>query len=416
MNAFPVTHAAWRRWGVFGAVSLAFFFLNLATFTSLGVVLYTMVAELHWSQTAAGFSFSLLGMACGLTSPFGAVAMRWMGGRLTICAGALLLMIGFLLAAISQGIVAFYVAMVFLGLGYSLAGNIPGVYLIAGWFTQSSSRVIGLYLMLGALGAALGPPIVEAVVSVGGWRGHWAAMAVVALVVGVVALALVRTPPHVVAGETDRATNRFAADRKAFGWTPRQAVFTPQFMLVSAAMAMTMCCVTTLSSDTVTHLVKMGWATPTAAALVLSALGLTATLVKGGAGRLCELMPPTAILAAGLVLQAVGNLLFAHANTAVLSYAAALTFGTGWGLAYVAGTVVLLEYFGAVTGSKILSIVWLLTTVAAAGPLAAGRIADRTGSFSPIFIIYAGILLVLAVPTLIMREPAPHGSTEPAAG
>ncbi len=54
------------KWAVFGAVSLAFCFLNLATFTSLGVVLFTMAGELQWSMTAAAFSFSLLGIACGL--------------------------------------------------------------------------------------------------------------------------------------------------------------------------------------------------------------------------------------------------------------------------------------------------------------------------------------------------------------
>jgi MFS family permease len=294
--------------------------------------------------------------------------------------------------------------MILLGLGYSLAGNVPGVFLIAGWFTGNSSRVIGFYYMLGALGAAAGPPIVEEIVSVSGWRGQWRVMALAATLVGLACFALVRPPPHVTATPVDRARERYAADRGTTRWAPRQATFTVQFMLVAAAMSLTMACVTTFNSIMVTHLAKMG-ATAAFGALVLSAIGLTATLVKGGAGHLCERLPSTIILGAGLTLQAGGNLLLAHAGTAPLAYAGALTFGTGWGLAYVAGTVVLLEYFGAVTGSKILSIVWLLTTVAAAGPLAAGMIADRTGSFVPIFDIFAGLLLVLAIPTLFMRAP-----------
>jgi cyanate permease len=58
-----------------------------------------------------------------------------------------------------------------------------------------------------------------------------------------------------------------------------------------------------------------------------------------------------------------------------------------------------------VTGAKILSVVALLTTLAAAGPLAAGMIADHTGSFSPIYDIYAVLLLILAVPVVMMRAP-----------
>ncbi len=398
-----------NRWYGFGATSLVFFFLNLATFTSLGVVLYTMVAELHWSMTAAGFSFSLLGIACGVSSPFAAVVMRWTGGRITICLGTLLLLIGFFLASISSGIALFYTAMVFLGVGYSLAGNVPSIYLIGGWFQKSSASMIGVYLMLGALGAAFGPPIVDWIVrGSGGWRGHWEMMAVASGVICLICFAFIREPAASIVGTAE--TPQAEPD-----WSPRQAVFTRQFLLVAASMAATMACVTTNSSVTVTHLVKLG-ATPTGAALVLSGIAITATVIKGIAGRLCEKVAPPLLLAGGLVLQAIGCVILGMANTPLLQYASALVFGTGWGLAYVAATVVLLDYFGLATGSKILSIVWLLTTVAAAGPMAAGMIADRYGTFAPIFDIYAVMLLLLAVPIFTMRDPAGQARLSPAAG
>jgi MFS family permease len=409
MNRSPLLLQWPNRWYGFGAISLVFFFLNLATFTSLGVVLYTMVAELHWSMTAAGFSFSLLGIACGVSSPFAAVVMRWTGGRIAICLGTLLLLIGFFLASLSSGLALFYTAMVFLGVGYSLAGNVPSVYLIGGWFQKSSASMIGVYLMLGALGAAFGPPIVDWIVrGSGGWRGHWEMMAVAAGVIGVICLAFIREPATSAVGTAE-------APQAEPEWSPRRAVFTRQFLLVAASMAATMACVTTNSSVTVTHLVKLG-ATPTGAALVLSAIAITATLVKGISGRLCEKVAPPLLLAAGLVLQAIGCVILGVANTTVLQYASAVVFGTGWGLAYVAATVVLLDYFGLVTGSKILSIVWLLTTVAAAGPMAAGMIADRYGTFAPIFDLYAVMLLVIAVPIFTMRDPAGQARLSPAAG
>jgi predicted MFS family arabinose efflux permease len=69
------------QWPTLGAVSLVFFFLNAATFASLGVVLFSMIADLHWSQTAAGFSFSVLGIACGVASPLPAILMKHIGCR-----------------------------------------------------------------------------------------------------------------------------------------------------------------------------------------------------------------------------------------------------------------------------------------------------------------------------------------------
>jgi MFS family permease len=288
--------------------------------------------------------------------------------------------------------------------GYSLAGNVPAVYLIAGWYGRGSARIIGFYLMFGALGAAFGPPIVEAIVSGGGWRGNWRVMAVAAAVIGVVCLALVSEAKVAPAAPADGEDAPLANTAGPAEWNPRQAVFTPQFLLIAASMAATMACVTNNSSVAVTHLVQLG-ATPATGALVLSVIAISATVVKGAAGRLCEMIAPPTLLAAGLVLQAIGSLVMAVAGRAPWQYASAVMFGAGWGFSYVAATVVLLDYFGLMTGAKILSIVWLITTVAAAGPLIAGMIADRYGTFAPIFELDAGLLLVLAVPVFLMREP-----------
>lgn len=393
-----MTLRSFDKWTVFAAVSLAFCFLNLATFTSLGVVLFTMAGELHWSMTAAAFSFSLLGIACGLSSPLPEMTMRRYGGRATLCVGSALLTAGFVLASVADSILAFYAAMILLGVGFSMAGNVPGVALIATWFEEGSSRRIGYYLMLGAVGGAFGPPVVEAIVRYSSWRGHWQAMAVVAAIIGVLCALFVQdreTPPQKPA-DPARSEPQL--------WEPREAMLTPQFMLVAAAMSATMFCITTNSSIGFSHLVKLG-ATPAFAAQVLSVIAITATLVKGVAGKICEAVSSTAVLAAGLLVQAGGNVMLAFADGPALQYGAAVTYGLGWGLAYVAGTVVLLDYFGRGTGSRILSAVWLVTTVAAAGPVGAGAIADRTGSFSPIFLIYAVALLILAVPIWLMRQP-----------
>ena len=69
------------------------------------------------------------------------------------------------------------------------------------------------------------------------------------------------------------------------------------------------------------------------------------------------------------------------------------------------GCVLPLEYFGREVGSRVLSVVWLVSTAAAAGPLLAGMIADRYGTFSPIFALFAVLLIVLSLALLNMRAP-----------
>jgi MFS family permease len=134
-------------------------------------------------------------------------------------------------------------------------------------------------------------------------------------------------------------------------------------------------------------------------------VALVATLFKGVSGRLSEIVRPSRILAAGLVLQGIGDVAFSSGAPAVNAYIFAGAFGMGWGLSYVAANVLLLDYFGRDVGARILSVVWMISTLAAAGPVAAGIIADRYGTFGPIYSVYAALLLVAALPIFLMRAP-----------
>jgi MFS family permease len=390
-----------RRWWVLGAVMLGFFFLNAATFTSLGVALYSMVAELHWSATAAGFSFSLLGIACGLSSPVPAALLKRIGARWTITLGGLTLTVGFVLAATANGLPGFYLAMVLLGVGYSLAGNVPAVYLLASWFPQSTPRIIGIYLMAGASGAVVGPPMVQIIAASGGWRMHWLLMAMVAAAIGLISFVCIR--------DLDRATGRNdepmrSGQSAVGGWTSREAMMTPQFVFVAASVTLTLACVTAIHGVAVSHLMRLG-ATQAAAALGLSVMALAATVAKGLAGPLCERIPARLLLSGGAVFQALGVIIFASAGSASSISAFALAFGIGWGLAFLAANVLLLEYFGPATGSQLLAMTYMFSTIAAAAPVAAGATADHFGTYAPVFYLLAVLLMILAFPMALMEKP-----------
>ncbi|ASG23919.1 MFS transporter [Nitrospirillum viridazoti] len=400
-----------REWLVLAAVSLSFFFLNAATFASLGVVLYTMVGELHWSFKAAGFSFSLLGIACGLSSVFPTTLMKRIGPRYTMALGGLVLVAAYMLASYTHGLLAFYAAMLLLGLGYSLTGNVPAIYAIACWFPRRSARMIGLYLMIGAFGGVVGPPLARAIVAFSAdWRVYWMEMAGVAVAVTLVNLLCLRDraieadPPAGAKGAPASP-----AEIAATGWTYRSAIATPQFLAVAASMTMTMACVTTINSVALNHLGILGVA-PDTAAFALAAMALVMTVAKGVAGPLCEIMSTRRLLVLGLALQVVGIALFAHAGTLVGIGAFALAFGIGWGVAYLAASVLLLEYFGKDIGSQVLGMVWTITTVAAAGPVAAGAIADQIGTFAPIFYLYAVLMVAAIVPLMLLGRPMLAGT------
>lgn len=388
-----------RKWLVFVAVSVMFFFITGTTFKSLGVVLYTMAEELNWSQTQAGQSFSILGMSCCLSSLIPMVLVNRLGVQWTYFIGATLLGSGFLLAYSVTSLPPFLLATGLMGMGFSMCANIPGVYLLARWFPERPGRIIGLYLMFGAFGGVVGPPLLQWIISATSWRELWFLQSLMVALLGIGCLFLIRD--RKLAETAAQADDRAAVET---GWTQAKAIRTPQFFLAAAAMVVLQCCVTVVQSSAVTHVVNLGH-TPLFGAWLLGLQALTASMGKGASGIIGEWVSSRLLLAVGLILESIGMILLAFTSTPFIGYAFFLTFGIGWGAGYLAITVLLIEYFGPRVGSSALSFVWLLTAFATVGPAVAGMIADRFGSFTPAYLIGAGMLVPIAVLTLISRAP-----------
>lgn len=384
------------------AVSLVFAFDSGATFSSLGVVLFTMAKDLGWSHADAGMSFSLLGLACGLSSPVPPWLMRRIGTRATVTLGVAVLATGALLASVTQNLWTFYAATVLLGTGFTLSGNVPAIFLLASWFPQRSARMIGLYLMLGALGGMVAPPLAQTMLGASGnWRVHWLALAIIAAVMTVICYVLIRNPP----GEMHaRSSAVIAAERDKAAESSKAAQRSPQFILITLAYIAITASATTMHSATVAHLDQLG-ITRIVAAFLLGIVGASSALSKGAGGWLGELVSSRRLLIAALALAALGMLLLGHAETALMGYAFAICFGLGWGGTYVATHVLLVEAFGRPLSASLLSAAHLWSTIATAGPFLAGLVADRFGSFAPIFWFYAASLVALTIAVALLRMP-----------
>ncbi len=390
-----------RDGAVLAAVAASFFFASATTFQSLGVVLFAMQGDFHWSETATGSAFLALGLMCCASGLLPVALIPRIGGRWTVCCGCLILALGFAFASLTQSLPMIYFAAGLFGVGFPLAASTPGIYLIAAWFGKRASRMIGLYLMVGTLGGALGPPLAEALIaSAGGWRLYWLAMAAAGLVTAALCAALIKEPPSAVAGPANPA-DAAAADA---GWSYGEALRTPQFLVLALALVATQTGLVTVSSVASPHFYRLGWPGG-AAAEILGAQALVGTVATGISGWLTERVDPRRLHAVALLAQAVGMLLLAFATTGWLTYAFILSFGIGWSVARVAITILLIRYFGHKSGTAVMSTIWMLCGVAALGPPAAGLVADLTGSFTPALSALGLLLLPLAAAASLMRSP-----------
>ncbi len=392
---------------VFAAASAILFFGSATTFASMGTALFAMASELHWSEAASGGAFLALGLVCAATSLSPIVLIPRIGGRWTMASGALILAGGFLIAAATRDLPTFYVAAGLFGLAFSLVANATGTYLIASWFGDRSPRMIGLYLMIGALGNAAGPPVAQSfIASDGGWRLYWMAMAVAAVLGAGLCAALIREPPTAGPGMTEQEG---ASAHTA--WAFRAFLRTPQFCVAAFAMVATQTCIITVSAVTAPHFAQRGWSADFAAE-ILGLEGLIGTAMTGLSGWLTERRDPKGMLVAGLAAQAAGMVALAFAHSIWMAYAFALVFGIGWSTSSLAVTVLLIRYFGAAAGTAALSTIWLVAGVATGGPYVAGLSADAAGSFTPALAALGIALLPIAFAAIMtnpVRRVAPAG-------
>ena len=399
-----MTDRATHRWATFAALALLFFLVSAGTFSSLGVVLPAMVKELDWNWTQAGLGYTLLGVACGLSSLLAAAAVRRLGVRMTVVAGATMLVIGFGALAVTANVWVYLAATILIGVAFSLV-TVPGTHVLTGLFTKRST-ILGAYFTIGALGGVAGPLLYVVIAPAAGWRAYWWVFAATALLLG--AFGAATTSGKEAAIPADPTSPEPATPGDLLDglqdWTVRRALATPQFYIIVGAYTMYLLINTTAHGFAVAHLTQRGVSSDAAAEMLsLEALvGAGVAVLGGWAG---ERVKPRVLMIVALASLIVGMSALAEARGYALMLVYAVGVGIGFGLSFVASTMLLLTFFGRRAYLELYSIMCLLSTAAALGPAVGGWTRDVFGSFSGVFHLCSAAALVTLIATVAMRKP-----------
>jgi MFS family permease len=397
-------------WVTFTALSLLFFLVSGGSFNSLGVVLPAMVRELHWNWKQAGLGFTLLGVTCGLTSVAAAASVRRIGVRATLLAGGFMLVIGFGALAMAHSVLVYLVGTSMIGVAFSFSTTVAGTHVLTAIFKRRST-VIGAYFTIGTLGGVAGPLIYVAIAPVAGWRAYWWLFVAASAVLSVFAAAA--SPDRVDHALADEAPPEQVGPGELIGglgdWTVRRALGASQFYVIVGAYTMYLLINTTAHGFAVEHLIERG-ISQTAGAAMLSIEALIGACVSVIGGIVGEKVKPKTLLIVCLVSSIAGmmGLGVAHGYGMMAVYAVGV--GIGYGLSFVASTMLLLTYFGRRAYLELYSIMCLLSTTAALGPAVGGWARDTMGSFAGVFYLCALAAVVMLVATLLMRTPEPAHS------
>ncbi|CAN5124761.1 MFS transporter [soil metagenome] len=409
-----MTNTQWRPWLILGVLSLLLFLITASTFSSLGVVLPAMIKEQGWSFEHAFLGFTLLGAFCGGSSWLPAILIRKIGVRGTIVAGSAIMVAGFACLALSSGLPIYFLGTALCGVGYQAMALIPGTHVLSMLF-KKRALPFGVYFTIGSLGGVAGPWMVLAVMGEGGaWRPYWWAQAIASAVVGLFCAALVGGGAYLAASsrETDEAVAEAAKAapanariyRTTRDWTVNEALRTPQFYILMAAYFSHLLGGVTAVSLAPSHLAEMGVAA-TVIAGVLSLESLMQVAARLGGGFIGDRIDPRWMLAFAQAALAVGLLSLGFAHSYAMMMLFAVGTGIGFGMTILAVTILLLNYYGRKNNLAIFSLICLVGTPAALGPVIGGAMRDRLGGFAPTFQVYALVIGLIAVTVLFMRPP-----------
>lgn len=424
--------------GFYGWKLLAVFWLIV--FTNFAFPLYGtsvintyMAADLHMSRAALGAAYGFFEWMVGLPAPLVAISINKKGIRLTTLAGCLMVLAGALLMAFAVRATwqVYLVLGVLVGVGALSGGVLAAQASMGRWFVKHKAAAITLVHTGSSLGGFVAAPVLNHVIARfgGNWRAGWVLIAGLSVVASLLAFAFIKESPAALGqlpdGGADVAASSAAGKARAASrrvyktadeWTLGEVFRTPAIWLFFIAMLGFSAGYPLFLAHGVAHLRDLGY-TPAEAAFSVSVM-LGASLCGSlFFAAVADLVEPRFVWAVASVLFGAGTILALHASGAAGLYLYAICLGAGFGISFSATMALPANYYGAHAYAPLVAVAIVIgTTAGAAGPIAAGYIFDRFGSYDLAFYAVSGLSFLAALLLLFAAPPVRKavGSLAPA--
>jgi MFS family permease len=406
-------------------VGVAFISLFIGAGTggfTFGIFLPAMNAELGWSWSTIVVGTSLSSITAAVVGPVLGRIVDQHGPRLVMAPSVILMAISLGAAGLVTEPWQFYLTFGLLsGIARSaLQSVLPGA-MIANWFQRRRAVAYGIAAMGPPCSNLLLPPVLALVVATLGWRVGWFALASVGLVVGLIpSIFILRRRPEDMGlrvdgdpptDETLTASGTGGAavvDRDTSeDWTAREAVHSPAFWGVAAAMALIILAPNVSIVFMFSYLTSKGLAPSAAAATVaaVSAMQVFSRMVFW-APAMSRVGSVRWMLVLWGCLLLTSTILLALAEGEIFAFIAAGVLGLGLGGNLVLQLQVWPEYFGRTAIGTIIGFGHLLQGITSATvPLLMAALLDRTGSYTLLYTAVSGFVLVGLVLHIIVGKP-----------
>jgi len=402
------------------ALGVGFFFYGWSAFFK------PLIDEFGWSRTLISGVSSLSRLEGGIEGPFVGWLIDKVGARVMTVIGAVITGIGFMALYLVNSPWQLYLIFGVLSFGYNMGFTHGTVAAVAKWFIKKRGRALSFLIASNGLGGAIFVPVAAWLIIQYGWRSAVVVIGVVmlAIVVPLAALGL-RSKPEDMGllpdgtpareeeapgqedkpAETAAPVSETALDEVDFTW--REALRTQPFWIYTISMLLRSSILSSLVIHQIPHLTDIG-IPELQAATVLGLMVLFSIPGRLIFGWLGDRVNKKALLLGLCLMQAAGIFIFIHAHTMPLLYLFVVVYGLGYGGVIPLTIALRADLFGRQYYATITGILTPITAVGGiAGPLAAGRVFDVSGSYTVVFYAFLIMISLSGVLFLFIRQPKP---------
>jgi MFS family permease len=381
-------------------------------FHAYGAYVVKLREEFGWSKTLLSAAFAMARAESGIFGPLQGWLTDRLGPRVLIRTGMAIFGVGFILFSFIGGPVTFFLTFFLMAVGSSVGGYLPIGVAIVSWFRRRRA----LALSISSCGMSVGGILVQFVaLALTHWGWRWTAFAsgLLVLAIGIPLAQVVRHRPEPygfvpdgVASDAPAGEPRRAA-APVVNFTAGEAVRTRAFWCISLGHGAALLVVSAVMVHLIVHVTeRLGYSLQQAATVLalLTVVQLVAQLSGGWAG---DRFSKRVICVGCMVGHALGLVLLAHATAFWMLLLFAVIHGAAWGIRGPLMSAIRADYFGAASFGMISGISSMVLMVGMmGGPLIAGILADRTGSYAPGFHILAALAALGSVFFVFATPPS----------
>ena len=378
-----------ERWLIVGTL-FATLFLTWGPVNAGGVFFVPVVRHFGWSRAWFSALGSAAPLAAGLSSPLLGSLLDRIGARPVMIAGAAMVGAGYMALSRANSAAAFLLIFIVMGVGITASTIIPTALVITSWFRARRGAALGVAFAGIPLGSSVVTIWANYLVLHFGFRIAFFAMGVpIVLIVIPLLTAFLRTRPGSFPAQD-------AAESALPGLEVGEALKTRSFWMIAIAEVLFATAGVGLRVHLVPYLSGIGY-TPTVAAEIFGAMFILGAIGSFAIGPFADRLGGRATFAGVFVAGAIGiaALLGALHPAAVVAFL--LTFGLTRETSVYLSPLAIGESLGNRRLGALLGIQAFFTTLGfAAGPVIAGRIFDRSGTYTGAWLLFATMALVSA--------------------